>query len=131
MPAVTAKFVRIAVLCCMLNGCAEIHVARNLNGQALSDAGEPIAHVSAMNWGYYLFAYVPLVTGSTENPGAIRFFSDTVEADDLVTLVTEKSKELGGTHTTDMYSSVLSWWISGIPILWMREAHVSANVSRK
>ncbi|MBN2491547.1 MAG: hypothetical protein JXQ29_11925 [Planctomycetes bacterium] len=131
MPAIILKAVCIAVLFCMLNGCAEIHVARNLNGQALGESGEPIAHVSATNWGYYLLAYIPLVAGSTENPGAIRFFSDTVEVDDLVTMVTRKSKELGGTHTTDMSSSVLSWWVNTIPILWLREAQVSANVLRK
>jgi len=55
----------------MLAGCATLTVvpAERLEGQRLTPAAEPVAHIYAANWGVYLFKYLPLITGRLSRPG--------------------------------------------------------------
>ena len=62
----------IAAVGLFMSACASVEVVKdpNLNGQAIANSGRTIAHLDAQNWGIYLFT-IPLLTGSTENPGSI------------------------------------------------------------
>lgn len=96
-------------------GCATIDVVpiEKLNDQQLLVDAVPVAHIHAKNWGYYFLNFVPLVTGNLENPGYPKlpaFFYNNVTIEDVVEKVAEKSRELGGTLTTDMQSTCKSSW---------------------
>ncbi len=109
-----------AVFC----GCASIQEVKpeNLNGEQACASGTTIAHLYAENWGIYLFC-IPIFTGSTEKPGSIEFFKDTVRAENVVRMLTAKSAELGASQTLNLYSHHNSYvWFFGI-----RDVEVSAN----
>lgn len=73
--------------------------------------------------------YLPLVTGDSERADGIRFFRNEPDVERVVHMVTRKSKELGATHLTDLYSWSDSVWGSFSLIFWYRWTSVSANAS--
>ncbi len=109
-----------------LSGCASLETGTTLNGQQLSDMGANVAHVNGSNWGLYLLD-IPLITGSTSNPGSIAFGEDTVNVDAVVDMVTAKSAELGASKTADLQSSASSAWLVPTFVLFLREVQVSGN----
>ena len=124
-----------ATLVLVLSGCATLTVvpAERLEGQRLTPAAEPVAHIYAANWGVYLFKYLPLVTGSLARPGVPAWpalFSDQVRIDALVQKVSEESKKQGGTILTDLRTRDRSYWMGNSLIFWLNEFEVSANSSR-
>jgi hypothetical protein len=60
----------ILVVSASVCGCASVRVVEleHLNNQQLTERATPVAHVHANNWGWYLFKFIPLVTGNVENP---------------------------------------------------------------
>ena len=115
----------------MFAGCASMEVTQdpNLNGQKLAAAGTTVAHITADNWGLY-FLWIPLITGGTDNPGTIVFSQDTVNSNSVISMVTKKSKELGGTASQDLWSVKNSMMLPfPIPFLfYLKSVNVSANV---
>lgn len=124
-----------STLVLVLSGCATLTVvpAERLEGQRLTPAAEPVAHIYAANWGVYLFKYLPLVTGSLSRPGVPAWpalFSDQVRIESLVQRVSEESKKQGGTILTDLRTRDRSYWMGTALIFWLNEFEVSANSSR-
>ncbi|MDD3154233.1 MAG: hypothetical protein PHS41_05145 [Victivallaceae bacterium] len=100
-----SKFVILAAvvtLGALLSGCAGMNIAgkKHLNGEGISASGQPIAHVSADNWGLYFF-YFPLLTGSTDNPGTVAVLEDTVAVKPMMQMVSKKAKQLGASQMLD------------------------------
>jgi hypothetical protein len=119
----------------MLGGCATLTVvpAERLEKQRLTPAAEPVAHIYAANWGWYLFKYLPIITGSLSRPGVPNWpalFSDEVRIDALVQKVSAESKRQGGTVLTDLRTRDRSYWVPQSLIFWLNEFEVSANSSR-
>ena len=77
----------------------------------------------------FIFSTLPLVTGDSEQADSIRFFHNEPDVERVVHMVTSKSKELGATHLTDLYSWSDSVWASFSLIFWYRWTSVSANAS--
>jgi len=119
-----------------LGGCATVTVVpkEQLAEQRLTPGAEPVAHIYADNWGWYLFKYIPIITGSLARPGALSFpalFSDQVRIDALVQKVSEESQKRGGTVLTDLRTRDRSFWVPQTLIFWLNEFEVSANASRQ
>ena len=119
----------------MLGGCATLTVvpAERLEEQRLTQAAEPVAHIYAANWGWYLFKSIPIITGSLSRPGVPSWpvlFSDEVRIDALVQKVSAESKRHGGTVLTDLRTRDRSFWVPPLLIFWLNEFEVSANSSR-
>jgi hypothetical protein len=110
-------------------GCSSLAIVRDLHEQRFTSEEHPVAHLSARVGGIYLFYYLPLVTGDSERADSIRFFRNEPDVDRVVHMVTRKSKELGATHLTDLYSWSDSVWASFSLIFWYRWTSVSANAS--
>jgi hypothetical protein len=126
--------VSIALL--SMGGCATLTVVpkEQLAEQRLTPAAEPVAHIYAANWGWYLFKYIPLITGSLARPGIPAWpalFSDQVRIDALVQKVGEESQKRGGNVLTDLRTRDRSAWVPQTLILWLNEFEVSANSSRQ
>ena len=126
--------VSIALL--SIGGCATLTVVpkEQLAAQRLTPAAEPVAHIYAANWGWYLFKYIPLITGSLARPGVPAWpalFSDQVRIDALVQKVSEESQKRGGTVLTDLRTRDRSAWVPQTLIFWLNEFEVSANSSRQ
>ena len=119
-----------------MGGCATLTVVpkEQLAEQRLTPAAEPVAHIYAANWGWYLFKYIPLITGSLARPGVPAWpalFSDQVRIDALVQKVSEESQKRGGNVITDLRTRDRSAWVAQTLILWLNEFEVSANSSRQ
>lgn len=114
----------IAAVGLFMSACASVEVVKdpNLNGQAIANSGRTIAHLDAQNWGIYLFT-IPLLTGSTENPGSIDVLKDTVNVPSLMPVLTVKSKALGASKTLNLASQYSE---SGL-IFYTRSINISGN----
>lgn len=114
----------IAAIGLFMSACASVEVVKdpNLNGQAIANSGRTIAHLDAQNWGIYLFT-IPLLTGSTENPGSIDVLKDTVNVPSLMPVLTAKSKALGASKTLNLASQYSE---SGL-IFYTRSINISGN----
>lgn len=114
----------VAAFGLLFAGCASVEVVpnKNLNSEKISLSGAPIAHLNAQNWGIYLFT-IPLLTGSTEAPGSISVFNDTVNAESMIPVITAKSKELTATQTLDLASQ---YSVFGL-IFYARSINISGN----
>lgn len=110
-------------------GCSSLNVIKELHDQRFTSEEQPVAHLSARVGGVYLFYFIPLVTGDSEQADSIRFFRNEPEVDRVVHMVTRKSKELGATHLTDLYSWSDSVWSALSLVFWYRWTSVSANAS--
>lgn len=114
----------IAAVGLFMSACASVEVVKdpNLNDQAIANSGRTIAHLDAQNWGIYLFT-IPLLTGSTENPGSIDVLKDTVNVPSLMPVLTAKSKALGASKTLNLASQYSE---SGL-IFYTRSINISGN----
>ncbi|MET0513850.1 MAG: hypothetical protein ABW047_00775 [Nitrospiraceae bacterium] len=114
--------------------CATLQVVttEHLNGQQLAPNASPIAHIYADNWGWYLFRFLPFMTGNVNRPGIPRLpvlFTDNVRVDVLVDKVTKESQKLGATLITDLRTRERTYWMPWTLIFWLSEYEVSANAS--
>lgn len=114
----------VAAFGLLFAGCASVEVVpnKNLNGEKISLAGAPIAHLNAQNWGLYLFS-IPLLTGAADAPGDVAVFKDTVNVESMIPVITAKSKELNATQTLDLASQ---YSVCGL-IFYARSVNISAN----
>ena len=89
----------------LLSACASVEIVKdkNLSGQKIANSGTTLAHVDAQNWGIYLFT-IPLLTGSTANPGSIDVLKDTVTVGSLMPVLTAETKKLGATKVLNLAS---------------------------
>jgi hypothetical protein len=122
MPAVV-----LASAASLLPGCSHVTAVRELNGQVLSEDGKTLAHVNANCWGIYLFNLIPIMSGSRDHPESPTMFEDTANVEDVVGLLTRKSKALGASRTSDLQSIADSWWQGWTLIFWMKAAYASGN----
>lgn len=114
----------------LFTGCSTIQTAgvKTFNNQSITTSGTSVAHVSGYSSGLYLLS-IPLLTGSTLEPGTIKWNEDSVNVTAVTKMVTKKSAELGGTRTIDLVSMTGS---SNIPfpipfLFYWKTATVSGN----
>ena len=108
----------------LLSACASVEIVKdkNLSGQKIANSGTTLAHVDAQNWGIYLFT-IPLLTGSTANPGSIDVLKDTVTVGSLMPVLTAETKKLGATKVLNLASQ---YKVGGF-IFYSRSINISAN----
>ncbi len=95
-------------------GCSTVQTAgvKTFNNQSITTSGTSVAHVSGYTSGLYLL-WIPLLTGSSAEPGAIKWNEDSVNVTAVTKMVTKKSAEMGGTRTIDLVSMTSS---ANIPV---------------
>ncbi len=108
----------------LLSACASVEIVKdkNLSGQKIANSGTTLAHVDAQNWGIYLFT-IPLLTGSTANPGSIDVLKDTVTVGSLMPVLTAETKKLGATKVLNLASQ---FKVGGF-IFYTRQINISGN----
>jgi hypothetical protein len=110
----------------LVQGCASVQVADDLNGQKIAVAGSNVAHIYGQNWGIYCLS-LPIVGGSVENPGVTVWGKDTVNVKAVTDMVTGKSKSLGATSALDLKSNTSGFWIMPTFVCFYRSVEVSGN----
>lgn len=121
----TIMAMSLAVAAAIAGGCASTQVAEDFGKQKISDE-KNVAHIYASNWGLYLCS-IPLITGSTEKPGAIVFGEDTVNTKSVVKMLTKKSDDMGATKTLNLDTKGGSIWLFPFLVLFINEVQTSGN----
>ncbi len=94
-----------------LAGCSSVDTGTSLNGIKLTNPDTTnVAHINGYTWGIYFFG-LPLFAGSTSHPGTCAVFKDTVQVDNITSMVTKKAKDLGATKLVDLESRRTSTWL--------------------
>jgi len=120
-----------AMALALFTGCASVQTAQGtqLNGMALNDKGQTIAHINVQNSGFY-FLWMPIVTGSSKSIGMSAWFSeDSVNVPEAVNIATRAAGQLGASKLVDLSSDRSSAMIPiPIPFLfYIRSVNVSGN----
>ena len=114
-------------------GCSTVQSVgvKDLSDQSLTPAGTTIAHVTASTGGFY-FLWIPLLTGSEEEPGSIALMEDSCHVTQTSRMVTREAQKLGATRTINMVSTQnSSMFPLPIPFLfYWKTSTVSGNAIR-
>lgn len=114
----------------LLSGCATYQVSKDFNGQQINledSSSIPVAYIHAKNYGYYLFNTYPIISGNCKKVGTTSWFTDNVNPQDTVDLLTKKANELGASKTIDIQtthreSGAYTFWI-----FWYRGSQASGT----
>lgn len=114
----------------LISSCATYQVSKDFNGQKVeadNSGAVPVAYIHAKNYGYYLFNTVPLISGDCEKVDSTSWFTDNVNPENSINLLTKKAKELGATNVTDISSTYRASGMYTLWIFWYRGAQSSGT----
>ena len=112
-----------------LSACSSFEIGSNTNDVKFttSDA-ETLAHVNADIWGVYVFG-LPVISGSSVQPGKCVVFSDTVDTSNAISFLTRNArKKLNATTITDVQTERTTGWLVPTVFFFYRDIQVSGNV---
>ena len=130
MKKVLAVFAAIAAAAVM-SACSSVAVANTFNNVKITEAPNAacLEHLNAEIWGVYLFN-IPLLSGSSKQPGRCAVFTDTVQVDNVVTMLTRKAADDQATSVADLTSERTDAWIPVFLVIWYRSVQASGNAIR-
>ena len=104
-------------------------MATNTNNVKLTDGeAETLGHVNADIWGVYVFG-LPVISGSSVEPGKCVVFSDTVDTSNAISFLTRNTqKKLNASVITDVTSERTTGWLVPTLFFFYRDIQVSGNV---
>jgi hypothetical protein len=117
-----------------VTGCTTLTTVpvSQLHDEQFVPGSDPVAHIYADNWGFYLFKYIPIISGALDRthwPLPFVLFTNNVRVDALVECVTREAHNRGGTLVTDLRTRDRSYWVAWTLFFWLNEFEVSANTS--
>ena len=118
-----------AVAAFALSACSSFEIATNTNNVKLAEGDvETRGHVNADIWGVYVFG-LPVISGSSVDPGKCVVFSDTVDTSNAISFLTRNAqKKLNATTITDVQTERTTGWLVPTLFFFYRDIQVSGNV---
>ena len=112
-----------------LTACSSFEIASNTNEVKFTTTdAETLAHVNADIWGVYVFG-LPVISGSSVEPGKCVVFSDTVDTSNAISFLTRNArKKLNASTITDIQSERTTGWLVPTVFFFYRDIQVSGNV---
>ena len=112
-----------------LTACSSFEIASNTNEVKFTTGdAETLAHVNADIWGVYVFG-LPVISGSSVEPGKCVVFSDTVDTGNAISFLTRNArKKLNATTIVDVQSERTTGWLVPTLFFFYRDVQVSGNV---
>ena len=112
-----------------LTACSSFEIASNTNEVKFTTTdAETLAHVNADIWGVYVFG-LPVISGSSVEPGKCVVFSDTVDTANAISFLTYNAKRrLNATTITDVQTERTTGWLVPTVFFFYRDIQVSGNV---
>lgn len=93
-------------LLALLPGCSSVQYAEKFNGMPIDDTGKvPKAHVNVKITGLYFLGFLPIISGSPASAGRCTGFTDTVNTENAVYMLTRNCRAIGGTKVIDIVST--------------------------
>ena len=112
-----------------LTACSSFEIGANTNEVKFTTAdAETLGHVNADIWGVYVFG-LPVISGSSVEPGKCVVFSDTVDTSNAISFLTRNARmRLNATTITDVQSERTTGWLVPTLFFFYRDIQVSGNV---
>ena len=112
-----------------LSACSSFEIGSNTNEVKFTTGeAETLAHVNADIWGVYVFG-LPVISGSSVEPGKCVVFSDTVDTGNAVSFLTRNArKKLNASTIIDVQSERTTGWLVPTHFFFYRDVQVSGNV---
>ena len=112
-----------------LSACSSFEIGSNTNDVKFTTTdAETLAHVNADIWGVYVFG-LPVISGSSVEPGKCVVFSDTVDTSNAVSFLTRNvQRKLNATTITDVQTERTTGWLVPTVFFFYRDIQVSGNV---
>ena len=112
-----------------LSACSSFEIGSNTNEVKFTTGeAETLAHVNADIWGVYVFG-LPVISGSSVEPGKCVVFSDTVDTSNAVSFLTRNAqKKLNANTIIDVTSERTTGWLVPTLFFFYRDVQVSGNV---
>ena len=112
-----------------LSACSSFEIGSNTNDVKFTTTdAETLAHVNADIWGVYVFG-LPVISGSSVQPGKCVVFSDTVDTANALSFLTYNAKRrLNATTITDVQTERTTGWLVPTVFFFYRDIQVSGNV---
>ena len=112
-----------------LSACSSFEIGSNTNDVKFTTTdAETLAHVNADIWGVYVFG-LPVISGSSVQPGKCVVFSDTVDTANAISFLTYNAKRrLNATTITDVQTERTTGWLLPTVFFFYRDIQVSGNV---
>jgi len=112
-----------------LSACSSFEIGSNTNNVKFTTTdAETLAHVNADIWGVYVFG-LPVISGSSVEPGKCVVFSDTVDTSNAVSFLTRNvQRKLNATTITDVQTERTTGWLVPTVFFFYRDIQVSGNV---
>ena len=112
-----------------LSACSSFEIGSNTNDVKFTTTdAETLAHVNADIWGVYVFG-LPVISGSSVQPGRCVVFSDTVDTANAISFLTYNAKRrLNATTITDVQTERTTGWLVPTVFFFYRDIQVSGNV---
>ena len=112
-----------------LSACSSFEIGSNTNDVKFTTTdAETLAHVNADIWGVYVFG-LPVISGSSVEPGKCVVFSDTVDTSNAISFLTRNArKKLNATTITDVQTERTTGWLVPTVFFFYRDIQVSGNV---
>ena len=112
-----------------LSACSSFEIGSNTNDVKFTTTdAETLAHVHADIWGVYVFG-LPVISGSSVQPGKCVVFSDTVDTANAISFLTYNAKRrLNATTITDVQTERTTGWLVPTVFFFYRDVQVSGNV---
>ena len=112
----------------VMSACSSIEVATTFNNQKITPVQNAVCveHLNADIWGIYLFN-LPLFSGSSKQPGRCAVFTDTVQVDNAVSMLTRKATDDGANTIVDLSSERTGCWLPIFLVLWYYDVQVSGT----
>ena len=112
-----------------LSACSSFEIATNTNNVKLAAGDvETRGHVNADIWGIYVFG-LPVISGSSVEPGKCVVFSDTVDTSNAISFLTHNTqKKLNAKTIVDVTSERTTGWLVPTVFFFYRDIQVSGTV---
>ena len=114
-----------------LSACSSFEIGSNTNEVKFTTGeAETLAHVNADIWGVYVFG-LPVISGSSVEPGKCVVFSDTVDTSNAISFLTHNTqKKLNASVITDVTTERTTGWLVPTVFFFYRDIQVSGNVMK-
>ena len=124
-----ACFAACVISAVALTACSSFEIASNTNEVKFTTTdAETLAHVNADIWGVYVFG-LPVISGSSVEPGKCVVFSDTVDTGNAISFLTRNArKKLNATTIVDVQSERTTGWLVPTVFFFYRDIQVSGTV---
>ena len=112
-----------------ISACSSFEIGANTNDVKFTTTdAETLAHVNADIWGVYVFG-LPVISGSSVEPGKCVVFSDTVDTSNAISFLTRTArKRLNATTITDVQTERTTGWLVPTFFFFYRDIQVSGTV---